>query len=71
MRPELAALDSSTGLFALGGALTTLDSPGDEYLFGWSQQSWDVRLRVTTIPEPLSTALFGICLLGVWMRRRG
>jgi len=63
----LAALNAARGgLFALGGALTSLGSFGDEYVFGFSValDNPDVReLEFRTrpaVPEPATLALLGI-----------
>jgi hypothetical protein len=61
----LAALNAAKGgLFALGGAVTTLGAPGNEYIFGFSValDNPDVRqLEFTTaVPEPATLTLLGI-----------
>ncbi len=72
----VAALNANRGgLFALGGALTTLGPPGNEFVFGSSGLSIDVRqLVLTPVPEPATLMLLGTgvpVLLGyAWRRRR-
>jgi hypothetical protein len=65
----VAALNAARGgLFAIGGAVTTLGSPGDEYVFGFSMADFnpDVRqLELNVVPEPATVALLlvgGACI---------
>ncbi len=40
-------------------------------IYGWAYESdAGVGIRAGAIPEPSSTALLGVCLIGAWMRRR-
>jgi hypothetical protein len=68
---SIAALNSATGLFAFGGAITTISHPVDvdESVFGFSYDSSDVRL-VVTIPEPMTLVLLATFGLGAGRRRR-
>jgi hypothetical protein len=72
----LAALNAARGgLFAIGGALTTLGSVGDEYVFGFSQSIGNPEVRQLTIetaavPEPVSASLLALGLLLTVLRRR-
>jgi hypothetical protein len=66
----LAELNAAAGLFALGGAITTLDGEmNDELLFG-SSGVLDVRLVLETVPVPGAAWLFASALLAVAARRR-
>ncbi len=76
----LAALNSATGLFAFGGALTSLGLSSSEYVFGWTHEipPPNTVLTLTTssarpstpVPEP-SLALGGfVLLLGMASRRK-
>lgn len=71
----LAALNSSTGIFAIGGAITTLDAAVNrESLFVsgvlGGVPNW-VQLNVTTVPEPSESVLL-LAGLGMvlWASRR-
>jgi hypothetical protein len=73
----LSALNSATGLFAIGGALTTLDAFNNiEYLFGFSGNNLaDTQLILETasasgVPEPSVIALLGFGGLLLWKRRQ-
>ena len=68
----IAALNASGGLIAFGGNITSLDHPVgvDENVFLFSHQSPDVRLSVTTIPEPGTSVLFGLATIGIGASRR-
>jgi large repetitive protein len=72
----LAALNAALGgQFALGGAITTLDTTSaDEYIFGFSNGPRTVQLVVTAVPEPASLVLMGTGLVAPlvydWRRRR-
>ncbi len=72
----LSALNSASGLFAIGGAIVTLDDPGAESLF-WGLNayypSFETReLELSVVPLP-PAALAGAALLGCLaaIRRRG
>ena len=71
----IAALNLASGLFAFGGAITTLNEVADkETLFAFSDLSplSDTQLKLTVVPEP-STALLlaaAITLLGALRTRR-
>ena len=58
----VAAMNSATGLFLVGGALGTIGT-GDQYVFGFSMASFvpdhtrQLVLDVTAVPEP-STVVF-------------
>jgi hypothetical protein len=77
----LAALNQSTGLFAFGGAIATLDQvESSEYVFGFTgidqgPGTTQLVLVVDAIPEPNSAYLFGSTLffLGattlIWRKR--
>ena len=62
----IAALNAARGgLFAVGGALTTLGSVGNEYVFGFSQSIDNPevrRLNIQSVPEPSTVALLGLGL---------
>jgi hypothetical protein len=71
----LSALNAARGgLFAVGGALTSLGAFGDEYAFGFSVllDNPDIRRlefrTVEAVPEPTTLALLG--LAGVFAARR-
>jgi hypothetical protein len=71
----LAALNAARGgLFALGGALTSLGAFGDEYVFGFSVALDNPDIRrlefrtIEAVPEPATIALLG--LAGVFAARR-
>jgi hypothetical protein len=61
----IAALNAARGgLFAVGGAISTLGSPGAEYVFGFSVAigNPDVRqleLETASVPEPTMMVLLG------------
>ncbi len=71
----IAALNLASGLFAFGGAITTLNGfPDEETLFAFSDSGLlsDTQLELTVVPEP-STALLlaaAIALLGALRTRR-
>jgi hypothetical protein len=72
----LAALNAARGgLFALGGALTSLGSFGDEYVFGFSVALDNPNVRQLefrtrpAVPEPGTLALLGIAAAFVARRR--
>jgi len=58
----IAAMNSTHGLFGIGGSVTTLDDlPNFEYLFGVSGHTFDLsQLRLKLVPEPSSLVLLGI-----------
>jgi hypothetical protein len=60
----IAALNAARGgQFAIGGALTTLGSPGDEFVFGFAEliDNPEVKqLQLTSVPEPATVALLGL-----------
>jgi hypothetical protein len=58
----IAALNAATGLFAVGGSLTTLDSAYNyEFVFGSSGGVAQLtQLRLTVVPEPSTIFLLGI-----------
>jgi hypothetical protein len=58
----IAALNAATGLFAMGGSLTTLDSFYNyEFVFGSSGGIANVsQLRLTVVPESSTLLLLGI-----------
>ena len=63
----IAALNSSHGLFGIGGSITTLDSlPNAEFTFG-NGRGDITELRLTLVPEPgcLALAIFGAMIFGV------
>lgn len=69
----LAALNSSTGDFAIGGFVATLsDRFDDEHAFAWTNDnaSRDVALIVNTIPEPSCVMLLTIAFGTTVCRRR-
>ena len=63
----ISALNAANGDIALGGALTTLGSIGEEHLFSFSQDNPSVELVVSTstIPIPAALWLFGSGLVGL------
>lgn len=70
----LMALNNARGgLFAVGGAITTLGTLGSEFVFGFTTapSNPDVRqLEFSTVPEPATIALLGLgVVLGVHRRR--
>jgi hypothetical protein len=58
----IAAINSTHGLFGMGGSLTTLDGlANNEVAFGSSGNATDIReLRLTLVPEPSTLLLLGI-----------
>jgi hypothetical protein len=77
----VSALNSSTGLFALGGHSISLSGTTNEFgliddavfAFTSSQTTTNTGrliLRFADVPEPTTLALFGIGLLGLGMMRR-
>jgi hypothetical protein len=67
----LAALNQASGLFAFGGAITSLDEvDNDEFLFGFSgiRQRLGTQLvleGVVLVPEPNTGVLSGLALLWI------
>jgi hypothetical protein len=61
----IAALNAARGgLFAVGGAISTIGSPGAEYVFGFSVAIGNPDLRqlefeTTSVPEPTMVVLLG------------
>ena len=72
----LAALNAARGgLFAVGGAISTLGSFGDEYVFGFSVSigNPDVRqlaFETASVPEPTMLMLLGSAAMLAARRRR-
>ena len=73
----LAALNASGGMFAVGGAITTLDGVvNPESLFAASALSFPgpngAQLVISSVPEPAASGLFvaGLGLVGLAVRRR-
>ncbi|ODU00665.1 PEP-CTERM sorting domain-containing protein [Thiobacillus sp. 65-1402] len=73
----LAALNAASGIFGIGGSITTLDGMVNrESLFVSSFLSFPgpngAQLVVSSVPEPSETALFiaGLGLVGLTARRR-
>jgi hypothetical protein len=56
------AMNSSHGIFALGGSIKTLnDLPDLECTFGYTSNGTEItQLRLTLIPEPSTLLLLGI-----------
>lgn len=56
--PAVSDLNATTGLFVLGGGLSTIQGPADQHVFGFSMtpfvpnQTRQLVLDVTPIPEP-------------------
>jgi len=67
----IAALNSNHGLFAIGGAITTLDGIANhEVLFGNTGGSSDTtRLRLTLVPEPSSLFLLLTAIFATLTRK--
>jgi PEP-CTERM motif len=63
----VAALNSSNGLFGIGGSITTLDAlMNNEHTFAYTEADTNVaQLRLTLVPEPSTLALLGIGGIGV------
>jgi hypothetical protein len=72
----IAAMNNTTGPFAMGGLLTTLsDQQFDEYAFGFSDLlsiNFGGALHLTLVPEPTSAALmaFAAMIFGTQRLRR-
>jgi hypothetical protein len=68
----ISALNAATGLFAMGGSLTTLDSFANyEMAFSSSGGAANVtRLRLTVVPEPSTLLLLGIGAISLLGRRK-
>ena len=70
----ITALNLASGLFAFGGAITTLNGFADEEtLFAFSSNNLsDTQLELTVVPEPSTVLLLaaGIALLGALRTRR-
>jgi hypothetical protein len=71
----LSALNVAGGLFAIGGAVTTLSGPDFQYVFGNSDLNPGTTLELettTALPTPGTLALFGISFMSmlVNLRRR-
>ncbi len=71
----IAALNLASGLFAFGGALTTLNGTADEetfFAFSDAGNLSDTQLELTLVPEPSTVLLLaaGIALLGALRTRR-
>jgi outer membrane scaffolding protein for murein synthesis (MipA/OmpV family) len=65
----VAAMNSSHGLFGIGGSITTLDSVANsESLFGFSGLDL-VELRLTLVPEPSTLILLAIGAIVLSTRR--
>ncbi|MBU2711587.1 PEP-CTERM sorting domain-containing protein [Zooshikella harenae] len=72
----LASLSAATGLWAIGGSITTLGT-GDDAVFWFSHEDARVELVVNEIspepdptPEPTSLILFGLGVLGMAYSRK-
>jgi hypothetical protein len=66
------ALNNATGLFAIGGSLTTLnDQPNEEAVFGFSDlvEMSQGMLQLTAAPEPSSIALLAFSAMIFGVRR--
>ena len=68
----IAALNSSHGLFAIGGSLTTLDTVANMELVFWATGlvSDTSQLRLTLVPEPFTLLLLGIGAISLLGRRK-
>jgi large repetitive protein len=67
------AMNSTGGLFAFGGSLTTLDGlANDEFTFGFSGAGRlnVTQLRLTLVPEPSTLLLLGIGAISLLAYRR-
>ena len=66
----ISALNSALGgEFALGGALTSIDTNGSEFIFG-GRANTTRRLVLTIIPEPSTALLVALGLVGLAIRKR-
>ncbi len=73
---SLAAMNANSGLFGIGGAITTLDAVVNrESLFVSAYlgfpTSYDVQLVISSVPEPSESLLLimGLALVGMRVRR--
>jgi len=65
------AIESTSGLWAFGGAITTLIPDVKQHLFGNSGVHSMPRLVITTVPEPTTLSLFSMACIACYTIRRG
>ena len=66
----LSAINSASGLFAIGGAVVTLDNPLDERIFWFSDMDYRVELAVNSVPIPGTAILLFSGIIGMLSLKR-